>query len=244
MRRVVGRDHVDAAVGESLNHRVAIGRLAQGRIHLHVRVVRFRRREHLVRQNQMVRRHLTRHARAARLAVPDRVERQPRAHVRDVDDAAGQPGERNITKGHDRLGLARDPAEPERRRLVPFVRDAVALQRLLLAVFDHRDVEHARVFERAAHQQRRRHRMPIVGHGHTSRGFQLGDVGELLALLTARHGADRIDAREIRVRRLAQDVRGHAGVVVDRRRVRHARDRGEAAGHCGRQARRESDAVG
>ena len=44
MRRVIGGDDVDAAVGEPLQHGVAVGRLAQRRVHLHVRVVGHRRR--------------------------------------------------------------------------------------------------------------------------------------------------------------------------------------------------------
>ena len=44
MRRVIGGDDVDAAVGEALQHRVAIGGLAQRRVHLDVGVVRHRRR--------------------------------------------------------------------------------------------------------------------------------------------------------------------------------------------------------
>ncbi len=84
MRRVVGRDDVDAAVGEPLQHRVAVGRLAQRRVHLRVGVVGHRRAEHLVGEHEVMRRHLAGHARAARLAVAHRVERLPRAHVRDV----------------------------------------------------------------------------------------------------------------------------------------------------------------
>ena len=39
MRRVIGRDGVDGAVGDAVQHRVAIGRLAQRRVHLDVGVV-------------------------------------------------------------------------------------------------------------------------------------------------------------------------------------------------------------
>ena len=216
VRRVVGRDDVDAAVGEAGEHRVAIGRLAQRRVHLDVGVVGDRRRQHLVGQHEMMRRHLAGHARAARLAVAHGVERLPRAHVRDVHDAAGQLGERDVAQRHDRFGLAGNPAQPERRRVKAFVRDAVALERLLLAVLDDRHVEHARVLERAPHQHRRRHRMPVVGQRDAAGLLQLGDVGELLALLPARHRADRVDARQVRFGRLLQDVVGDAGVVVDR----------------------------
>ena len=69
--------------------------------------------------------------------------------------------------------------------------------------------------------------------------LQLGDVGELLALLAARHGADRIHARQVRLGRLLQDVLGDAGVVVHRAGVRHAGDGREAAGDGRGRARRD-----
>ena len=64
--------------------------------------------------------------------------------------------------------------------------------------------------------------------------LQLGDVGQLLALLAARHGADRIDTGKVCVGRLLQHVLRDAGVVVHGRGVRHAGHRGESAGDGGR----------
>ena len=66
------------------------------------------------------------------------------------------------------FGLAGNAPQAKRRGREAFVRDAVALERLLLAVFDDRQVEHRRVFERAAHQQRRRDGTPVVGHARRS----------------------------------------------------------------------------
>ena len=68
--------------------------------------------------------------------------------------------------------------------------------------------------------------------------LQFGDVGELFALLSARHRANRIDARQSGFRGLLQDQLRDAGVVVDRLGVRHARHGGEAAGHRRRDAGR------
>ncbi len=185
MRRVVGRDDVDAAVGEAAEHGVAIGRFAQRRIHLRVRVVGNRLRQHLVGKDEVVRRHLAGNPRALRFAEAHRLERLPRAHVRDVDGAAGQRRQRDVAQRHDRLGFAGNPAQAERRGLKAFVCDAVALERLLFAVLDDGDVEHARVFERAPHQQRRRHRPAIVCNRDAAGVLQLGDVRELLAFLSA-----------------------------------------------------------
>jgi len=57
--------------------------------------------------------------------------------------------------------------------------------------------------------------------------------------ICARDGADRVDARETGFGRFRKDVAGDAGVVVHRRRVRHAGHRREAAGHGRRGSRRD-----
>ncbi len=61
--------------------------------------------------------------------------------------------------------------------------------------------------------------------------FQLGDVGQLLAELTAGHGANRVDARQVGFGGFLEDVFGDARVVVHRHGVRHAGHGCEAAGH-------------
>ena len=162
MGGVVGGDDVDAAVGEALQHGVTIGGLPQRRIHLGVRVVWNRRRERLVGEDEVMRRHLACHSHPARLAAAYGVERLARAHVRDVHGAARESGERDVPQRHDRLGFAGNAAQSERRRMEPFVRDPLALERLLLAVLDDRHVEHGGVLERAPHQQSGRHRTAIV----------------------------------------------------------------------------------
>ena len=149
--------------------------------------------------------------------------------MRDVKDAAGQLGERDIAQRHDRFRFAGNAAQAESGCVEAFMRHAVGLQRLLLAVFDDGDAKHLRILERATHQERGGHRTAIVGDRHTSGFPQLGDVRQFLALLAAGDRADRIDAGEIRLSGLLEDVFGDAGVVVHRRGVGHARDGGEPA---------------
>ena len=164
VRRVIGGDDVDAAVGDALQHGVAIGRLAQRRVHLDVGVVRHRRAEHLVGQHEMMRRHL---AGDARRRAPCRSARRRASGARScarcgrtppVSSASAMSRSAMIDSASPGM-----PRSPSARRVEPFVRDAVALERLLLAVLDDRHVEHLRVLERPAHQQRRRHRTPVVG---------------------------------------------------------------------------------
>ena len=142
---------------------------------------------------------------AALLARADGAQRVPRAHVRDVHAAAGHGRQRDVTLHHDRLGLARDAAQAEPRGVEALVRDAVALERRVLAVVDDGHAEQARVLERAPHQQRRRHRPAVVGHGDAARLPQLAELGELLALRSTRDRADRVDAREPGLRGAARE---------------------------------------
>ena len=153
--------------------------------------------------------------------------------MRDVHGAPRQLRQRDIAFDHDRLGRRRDAFQAEQRRVRPFVRDAIPLQGGIFAVVDDRHAEHARVLERAAHQERGRHRTPVVGHRHAAGGVQLTDIGHLLAPRSARDGADRVHARDPRLGRPAQDQLRDARLVVDRIRVRHAGDGGKAARHRG-----------
>ncbi len=124
--------------------------------------------------------------------------------------------------------MPRSPSDAARK---PFVRDAVALERRILAVIDDRHAQHAGVLERPPHQQRRRHRPSVVGERHATGGLLRGELGELFAARAHRHGANRIDARKAGLGGLAQDQLGDAGMIVDRIRVRHARDGREASGN-------------
>jgi hypothetical protein len=168
---------------------------------------------------------------AAALALAHGFDGRPRAHVRNVNVTAGHLGQQDVAAGGDGLCHAGNAAQSQRRRHRPFMGDAVALQGLILAMLDHRHVEHAGVLERATRQDCRRHRQAIVGHRHAAGFLQLGDVGQLFALLSARHGADWIDAGQVCFRRLLQDQPRDPGVVVHRPGVRHARHGRESAGH-------------
>jgi hypothetical protein len=128
-----------------------------------------------------MRRHLARHVHAARLAFPHGAQRLPRAHVGDVHVRRGELRERDIPLDHQRFGGARDAAQAEKRRPVAFVRNAISLQRWILAVVDDRRLQHPGVFERASHQQRRGHWPSVVRERHTAGRALLAELRKLLA---------------------------------------------------------------
>ena len=143
-------------------------------------------------------------------AVAHGAERLPRAHVRDVEGAAGQLGERDVALDHDRFGRRRGSRAGRATRRRTLVRDAVAFERRVLAVIDDRHAEHPGVLERAAHQQRRRHGPAVVGEGDAAGRLLRAELGELLAARAERDRADRIDAREAGFAPPSQDQLGDA----------------------------------
>ncbi len=186
-----------------------------------------------------MRRDLAGHTHAARLPFAHGPERLPRAHVRDVDVRAGQLRERDVPLDHQRFRGSRYAAQPERRRAEALVRDSVSLQRGIFAVIDDRRPQHPGVFQGAPHQQRRGHRAAVVRKRDATCGTLFAELGELLATRPERHGTDRVDPRQPRLRRLLEDELRDAGVIVDRLGVRHAGNGGEPSGDCRRRARRD-----
>ena len=77
-----------------------------------------------------------------------------------------------------------------------------------------REAEGLRVLEGAAHHARARHRLAVVGERDAAGLAQVAELGELLALLAARDGADRVDAHRALGARLLEDR------ARDRRRCR------------------------
>jgi hypothetical protein len=158
---------------------------------------------------------------------------------RDVEPASGRLGDRHVARDHDLLRRGGDPAEPQTERDQALVHAAARAEPLVLRVVDHRNAEDPRVLERAAHQVRVRDRHAVVGDGDDSRLAHLADLGEVLAPEPDGDGADRVDAGEPGLGGAFEDQPRDRGVVVHRIRVRHAGDRGEAAGDGGRGAGRD-----
>jgi len=113
MRRVIGGNDVDGPVGDPTQHRVAIGGLAQRRVHLHVRVVGNRRAERFIRQREVMRRHLAGDAHAGFLALADTANRCARAHMGDMEPRPGELSQQNAAFDPQRLCRAGNTAQSE-----------------------------------------------------------------------------------------------------------------------------------
>jgi len=111
--RMIGRDRVDAAIGESLQQCVAIGGFPQRRIHLDVRIVAHRRGEQLIRQREVMRCDFAGDPNATCFADSHGVERSSDAHMCDMHVPARELREGDVTLRHDGLRGRGDPAKAE-----------------------------------------------------------------------------------------------------------------------------------
>ena len=122
------------------------------------------------------------------------------------------------------------PRRPSTVDTGPSFMQALLGERRLLAVVDDREVEGLRVLEGPAHDAGARHRLAVVGERDAAGLLQVAELGELLALLAAGDGADRVDPhRALRAGPLDDRARDPRGVVHGVG-VGHGADRGEAAG--------------
>ena len=92
-------------------------------------------------------------------------------------------------------------------------------------------LDQPRVLEHAPHHAAVHDRLAVVGERHRAGRDQRRHLGHHLALEAARRRGDREHARGRVLARAVEDEVGHRRVVVHGMRVRHAGDRGEAARH-------------
>ena len=105
MRRMIGRDHVDSAVGHRGVKRFEISLAAQRRIHLRVRSPF---EDRMLVEPKMMRRHLAGDMRAIASRVADQLDRLGAREMRDMHAAP-----RCRSRARDRGGCARSPQSPD-----------------------------------------------------------------------------------------------------------------------------------
>ena len=227
MRGVIGRDTVDGPVREPLDQRLDVAFGPERRGHLRVGVPGPHR---VLRQHQVVRRHLGGDADAARLRVADEAHRARGGRVSDVDVGAGQLGQQDVARDHHVFGRGGLPRQTELGGHDALVDRGAGAEGRILGVADDRRAEGQRVLHGAAVEAGVHDAPAVVREGDAARFRELGQLGELLAAEIPCDGADRVDAHPALDPRLGQDVVGDRAVVVDGTRVRHAADGGETPG--------------
>ena len=86
-----------------------------------------------------------------------------RADVLAMDPVIAQFREEDVARDDRFLARRRPAGQAEQRAPVAFMHDAVADEVVVLAMIEHRQAEHARVLDRAAHQLVILDAMPVVG---------------------------------------------------------------------------------
>lgn len=232
VRGVVGDEAVDRAVGQAGQAGVDVGPRAERRIHLVVRVVG---RAGVLGQQQVMRADLGADALAGGFGPADQLDRAGGADVGDVVADAGGRGQADVALGHDFLGRGRDAGQAEAGGGDAAVHDALAGERLVLAMLDEERVEHGRVLHGPQADAGLGDAVAVVGDGDRAGAEHQADLGEFLAGAGLGDRADGVDL-----------AGGGAGLAADefdlgvgvegRDGVGHAGDGGEAARDRGRAA--------
>ena len=185
---MVGDDAVDGAVEDALAQRGGVVGGAQRRVHLEVRVVGVG--DVVLAQEQVVRGDLAGDGQAVGLGGADEVEALARGDVADVQRAVGKAHELDVAVDLELLGQRRPAEHAEARGGAALVDDAVARERLDLAVGKGDAVELRDVLHAGAHHAGGLDTVAVVGEGAGALDDHVADLGQGLALLAARHGAD------------------------------------------------------
>ncbi len=166
---------------------------------------------------------------AGGLRAPHHVEGKRRREVRHVQASARHLGHQQVARHRGRLRHGRLAREAEARGDRALVHRRALREAPVLGVLDDRQVEQPRVLEGVAQLAAVCQPLPVVGEGDRAGLAQLAEGRHHLALLTLRDGADRIEPRAAGdLAPQAQELAGLAA-VVDRVRVGHRADGGEAA---------------
>ena len=89
--------------------------------------------------------------------------------------------EQNVAH-HDRFFAGRGPAgQTKQRAPVPLVHHSVADQIVVLTMIEHRQADHARIFDRASHQFMILNAMTVIGDRHHARLRERTDRREFFA---------------------------------------------------------------
>ena len=158
------------------------------------------------------------------------------AHVLAMDFGAGEFGQENVAGDNGFFADGRPAAQAESRAPVAFVHDAIGNERIILAVIENREIEHAGVFEGAAHEFVILDAFAVVGDGDDAGLFEGTDGGEFFASDALGDGAGDVNIDEAFARGFFANQRDGAGGVDRGRRIRHAQDRGESTARGGLRA--------
>ena len=225
---MIGRHHVDHALGEPTSKRLRIGPAPQRRRDTRVRIESHRR---LVRQGEMMRRNLRSHANTVFACAPDQVDGAGRGNMCDVKMGTGEFREADISADHDLFCGHRISRQPETSRDRPLVDNAACAQMAILCVYDHRRIRKLRIFENPPHHRRVHDGRAVVAEGHGARLAKSHHLRHYPTLELASRRSNRANLGRGILLGPIENVFRDGGVVVDGVGIRHTGHLCESARH-------------
>ena len=229
-RRVIRADQVDRAVREAGSQRVAIARAAQRR---HEMAMRIEIAQVHLGEVDVVDAYIAGHRQLLRLGLADHLHR-----ARGGDPAHMQPRaclayEFQQFAQRDRFSHRGYARQPQARRHLAIVRNAISRKRKVLGAQPDREAESTGVLECPPQHLRVVERNVRLRKGHAPGFGELGHLGQPLAGKLYRERTNRVQARVgERLRPPSQHI-DQARLVQRRIGIRRAGDAGDAAGDGG-----------
>jgi len=132
------------------------------------------------------------------------------------------------------------PAQAETRGSNAFAHNGASGQRNIFRVLDDGNVERAAIFHDLTGELRGGYGVTIVGNRDDASFFHAGNFGDGFAFAANAGRADGPDANAASIFGAVENEARDAGVIVDRFRIRHAADGGEASTRSGTRPRFDS----
>ena len=237
MRCVIGRDARDRAAPECVAERLPVVFRAQRRIHLHVRV---ERAHGLVREHEVVGRHLSGRPRASASATSSAATDSRADRCIRWICLPSASAEREVALDHDALGRRRIRPEAQLGGHHTLVRLAPARQRRLLAMEHERKPRDPAVLQCAAHETGRHDGQAVIGECSRARRRERSHLGQFLPELALADGGHETGRDDSFLTRALDERPEYRRRVDDRVRVRYREDRAVAtrSGRLGAAANR------
>src|SRR5579859_4462267 len=177
----------------------------------------------------MVRCNLARYMKTALLGPADLLERSFCGKVCDVQPRAGEFGELNVARNTNGFRGRGHSGKTKTRGRDAFAHDGAGSERNIFRMLDDGQIERAAVVHHLAREFCRGDGFAVVANGDDAGLLHGGDFRDGFAFAADAGGADGPNAHAGSGFGAIENKARDAGVVVDRFRVRHAADGGEAA---------------
>ena len=230
---MVRGQRIDRTVEQPGKQRFIVRRGAQGRIHFEIGVIV---RDIVLVEQQVVRRYLAGDADAVLFGPADDVESARGGDMLDMDARPCETGQLEVAGDADFLAAGGDARDAEFVGARAFVHRAAAAEFGNFAMAGDKQVEVARIFQRAAEKVGIGHGIAVIGDHDRTLAVHVGYIGQLLSG-AAFGDATRCPDRDGRLFAGQGVDKADQAACIDRRiGIGHGNDAGESTTHGGTRA--------